>query len=81
MHYILNKYWTFKGHESRGLSFLKYLSMALVTLVLDMALLFVLVQYGKLPPTLGAALAIMVVFVVRFTIAKRWIWKVSGGQH
>jgi putative flippase GtrA len=72
--YTLNKAWTFKDQEAHSLSFLRYLSMALVTLALDMALLYVLVDYGKLAPMLGAALAIMIVFVVRYMIAKHWIW-------
>lgn len=72
--YTLNKVWTFRDQKARQLSFLRYLSMASVTLVFDMALLWAFVTFGKVPPVVGAALAIMVVFVVRYAIARKWIW-------
>lgn len=72
--YSLNKIWTFKGWSEQRLGGLRYLFMASATLLLDMALLFVLVEYGKLPPVPAAALAILVVFVIRYVIAKSWVW-------
>lgn len=76
--YVLNKVWTFRDLSAHSQSFLRYLSMALLTLVPDMVLLYVFVAYGGLPYMLGAALAIMIVFVIRYTIARRWIWHDGG---
>jgi len=72
--YILNKIWTFKGWNEQRLGGLRYLLMALATLLLDMLFLSLLVDVGKLPPVPSAALAILIVFVVRFMIARRWVW-------
>ena len=55
--------------------------MASATLLLDMLVLFALVEYGGLQPIVGAALAILIVFVVRFLIAKYWIWGNVGDKY
>jgi len=72
--YELNRVWTFKGWTEQSVGFVRYLSMALVTLLFDMAALWALVDFGKLTPILAAALAIAIVFIIRYFIAKRWIW-------
>jgi len=72
--YLLNKYWTFKGWAEKKLGGLRYFVMAGATLVLDMLALFVFVTYGKIPPVPAAALAILLVFIVRFLIARKWVW-------
>jgi dolichol-phosphate mannosyltransferase len=72
--YELNKLWTFKGWDEHSMGFLRYMSMALVTLVFDMALLAVFVDWGRMTPVVAAAIAIAIVFIIRYTIAKRWIW-------
>lgn len=72
--YMLNKIWTFKGWNEHKLGGMRYLSMALATLMLDMAFLYFLVQYLNLPPVPAAAIAILIVFVVRYAIARSWVW-------
>jgi len=72
--YELNKVWTFKGWKERRLGFVRYMSMALVTLCLDIMFLYALVDYCKLPPVPAAAMAILIVFIIRYAIAKRWVW-------
>jgi dolichol-phosphate mannosyltransferase len=72
--YILNKIWTFREWTENKWGGLRYLSMALATLGLDMAFLWMLVDIGKLPPIGAAALAILIVFIVRYLIAKKWVW-------
>ncbi len=72
--YELNRLWTFKGWQERKLGGARYLIMALGTLLIDMAFLFILVQYGGLPPIPAAAIAILIVFVVRYAIARTWVW-------
>jgi dolichol-phosphate mannosyltransferase len=72
--YELNKYWTFKGWGEQSVGFLRYLTMGLATMVLDMAVLWALVDWGNLTPILAAAIAIAIVFIIRYLIARKWIW-------
>ncbi|MDD5287712.1 MAG: glycosyltransferase family 2 protein [Dehalococcoidales bacterium] len=73
--YLMNRAWTFKGWSEQKAGIGRYLFMGLGTLLLDMGLLFILVEYGNLAPIPAAALAIFVVFIVRFIIARSWVWK------
>lgn len=72
--YYLNKRWTFGDRKAKPLSFTRYLSMAGVTLILDMFALWILVDFVHLNEMLAAALAIALVFVVRYVVADKWIW-------
>ena len=72
--YKLNKRWTFKGWYEKSFSGVRYFSMALVTLLIDMLFLYILVDYVHMAPVPAAALAILIVFIMRYSIAKRWIW-------
>lgn len=73
--YLMNKAWTFKGWREQRLGGLRYFLMALVTLLFDMAFLFLLVEFINIPPVPAAAIAIFIVFVVRFIIARNWVWR------
>jgi len=73
--YLMNRASTFKGWKEQKGGFRRYMTMALVTLVLDNALLFLLVTYGNLPYVPAAALAILINFIIRFLIARNWVWK------
>jgi dolichol-phosphate mannosyltransferase len=73
--YLLNKISTFKGWKEQKGGFGRYIVMSLATLVLDTGLLYVFVEKGNLAPQPAAALAILIVFIVRFLIARSWVWK------
>ncbi len=73
--YLMNRASTFKGWKEQKGGFGRYLVMGLVALVPDSGLLILFVKYGKLPPVLAAAIAILIMFVVRFLIARSWVWK------
>jgi putative flippase GtrA len=72
--YELNRIWTFKGWKKQSLAGVRYFSMAAVTLVLDIAMLSFFVFIAKIHWFPAAALAILVVFVIRFIIARNWVW-------
>ena len=72
--YFLNRLWTFRDKKEQSLGALRYYSMALITLLLDMFFLFVLVDYAKLWPVPAAGIAILIVFIVRYVIARNWVW-------
>jgi dolichol-phosphate mannosyltransferase len=73
--YLMNRASTFKGWKEQKGGFGRYIAMALATLVLDTALLFVFVKYGNIPPVPAAALAILINFALRYFIARNWVWK------
>ena len=73
--YLMNRASTFKGWKEQKGGFGRYILMSLATLVLDTALLFVFVDKFNLAPQPAAALAILIVFVARFFIARSWVWK------
>ncbi len=75
--YYWNKKWTFGDMKAKPLSYWRYLGMASATLVLDMAALWALVDFGKLSPVVAAAIAIIFVFILRYFISKHWVWHVS----
>ncbi len=72
--YYWNKKWTFGDMKAKPLSYWRYLSMASATLVLDMVVLWGLVDFGKLSPVVAAAIAIIFVFILRYFISKHWVW-------
>lgn len=73
--YEMNKRWTFKRQKTNSYSRGRYMLMALVTLVLDVIMLWLLVDYGHLFPTLGAVIALNAAFLLRYAIARVWVWK------
>jgi dolichol-phosphate mannosyltransferase len=76
--YLLNKYWTFRHWAENSKGGLRYFAMALGTLVLDIGFLWLLVDLTHIPPIGGAAIAILIVFIVRYMIAKKWVWARKG---
>ena len=77
--YILNKIWTFRDFKEKSLGPLRYLAMAVGTLALDLAFLWMLVEIGKMPPVGAAAIAILIVFILRYLIARHWVWARKSG--
>jgi dolichol-phosphate mannosyltransferase len=73
--YLMNRASTFKGWKEQKGGFGRYIIMSLATLVLDTGLLFIFVEKGNLAPQPAAALAILIVFIIRFLIARSWVWK------
>lgn len=78
--YELNRIWTFKGWAENQLGMARYMTMALSTLMIDMAFLYLLVKYGGLGAVPAAALAILIVFIIRFAIARSWVWSKKSSR-
>jgi len=78
--YFMNKAWTFGDMEKYSQSYFRYLSAVAVTIIGDLAILAVIVDFGHLRPELAAALAILIMFMARYFIVKRWVWKGSQGN-
>lgn len=73
--YFMNKAWTFKDKEKYSQSYLRYLSSCLTTVIGDIILLYIFVDFGHLRSILAAALAILIMFMSRYIIVKRWVWQ------
>ena len=78
--YFLNRVSTFKGWKEQKSGFGRYMVMGIATLFLDMGLLVLFVKYGHFPYVPAAALAILIAFIVRFIIARSWVWKTKAPQ-
>lgn len=76
--YILNKRYTFQDKKEHSVGYGRYLIMSTITLVIDVAILFLLVKYVGLIPQLAAMLAILIAFILRYYFAKKWVW---GHEH
>ena len=73
--YLLNRISTFKGWKEQKSGFGRYMTMGIFTAFIDYGLLVLFVKYGNLPYEVSAILAIIFAFVVRFIIARSWVWK------
>jgi len=75
--YFMNKAWTFGDMARYSQGYLRYLSAVAVTAIGDIILLYIFVDFGHLQPVLAAAVAILVMFLFRYSIVKRWVWRDS----
>jgi dolichol-phosphate mannosyltransferase len=73
--YLLNRISTFKGWKEQKGGFTRYMTMGIFTSLIDYGLLIIFVKYGHLAYELSAILAIIFAFIVRFLIARSWVWK------
>jgi dolichol-phosphate mannosyltransferase len=76
--YLMNRVSTFKGWKEQKSGFGRYIAMGIGTLFIDMGLLVLLVRLWNLPYVPAAALAVLIAFIVRFVIARSWVWKAKA---
>src|SRR5271157_4086682 len=79
--YYLNKRWTFGTYRAKSVSLGRYTVMTITTIWADFIILWLLVSYGHLNPELGAAVAMAMIFLVRYTICRKWIWTTKTKQE
>jgi putative flippase GtrA len=73
--YYGNRKWTFGDCRAKRLSLLMYVSTGMLTAVGDIFLLFVIVHLCRIHYLVASILAVIVMFVVRYIISRKWIWK------
>ena len=73
--YWMNKKWTFRGEETKSLSLGRYETMGLSTMAFDLVIIFLLVHYGHVFYLVAMVMATIIMFLMRYFIANRWIWK------
>jgi putative flippase GtrA len=78
LNYFLNRRFTFGDCNTQRTSYLKYLCMCLLTSLLDMSVLFVLVQFIHIYYMFAFVMAVLCVFSIRYYISKQWIWHHVG---
>lgn len=76
LNYYLNRRFTFRSAPQQSVGYLRYLTMGLATVILDVFILFILVQFGHLFYLLAFIIATCVMFLSRYAIATNWIWNV-----
>jgi dolichol-phosphate mannosyltransferase len=77
VNFSLHKFWTFQSHDMQKLSrqFPMHLSLGLVNLVLNTALLFLLVHYGHVWYIAAQLIAAVIIAAESFFILSRFIFK------
>ncbi len=74
--YFGNRYFTFRlGHAGFWSAYVRYLIVGLAVAGLTVAVLVLLVDVVGLHPTLGQALALLIVTPVAFILFKRWTFR------
>lgn len=82
--YYLNLKWTFKDRKAESVSLLRYELMGMSTVILDIALLWILVKYAHITagvfnvPIIALVIATVCMFLLRYLISNIWIWRVRS---
>jgi putative flippase GtrA len=77
--YLGNRYFTFRlGHEGFCVAYARYLLVGVLVAVLTALVLAFLVEALGVHPTLGQALALLVVTPIAFVLIKRWTFQLNG---
>jgi dolichol-phosphate mannosyltransferase len=74
LNYYLNKHWTFGDRNEESLGFLRYWLILGPTLLIDLTLIFLMVQFAHFQPLFAAAIGILLVFLGRYSMANKFIW-------
>ena len=77
--YLMNRRWTFQA-EAKAHGYFRYLGTYFVSLIFEIAALVVLSDYVHLAPQLSAAIAILGIFLGRYALVKRFVWKTAPGE-
>lgn len=73
--YTLNRLFTFKDRKVRKLGYIKYLLTCSASLPVEMILIYLFVHFLKFMPIVAVAVAILIVFIARFLVVSRIVWK------
>jgi dolichol-phosphate mannosyltransferase len=73
--YLLNKLFTFKGYQEKKAGYLKYLATCSASLPVEMVLIYLFVHFMGFEPIAAVAVAILIVFIARFTVVKNIVWR------
>ena len=75
--YILNKIWTFKEnlHERIFTKYFKYTIINLISLCINLTILFILVEFYGFWYIFAEVVAISIAFLNNFTVNKLWTFK------
>ena len=76
--YLMNRRWTFKTQE-KSAGYLRYLGTYGFSLVFELAALVILTDFAHLSPQRSATTAILGIFLGRYAMVKRCVWKTAPG--
>lgn len=72
--YILNSIWTFKANSTGRRQFFKYLLTCLFGLLINMFIMYIIVDVINYSYLVAQLLAVMTVPIFNFTISKYWVF-------
>lgn len=72
--YILNSFWTFKSASMQKGSFLKYSITCLLGLLINMVIMYLVVDIANNSYLLAQFLAVVIVPIFNFTLSKYWVF-------
>jgi putative flippase GtrA len=73
--YTWNSLWTFPSKERGFWGFVKYCAVGLVALAVGQTVLYLLTDLAGVWYMASTIVAIVVGFLVNFTISKNWVWR------
>lgn len=76
----LNSIWTFKNNRKANFSFLKYLTVCSVGLLINVFIMFLTVDLFRSSYFIGQAIAILVVPIFNFTLSKYWAFSANNSK-
>jgi len=72
--YTWNSLWTFPDKQRSFMGFLRYCAVGLLALGVGQGILYVLTDLAGLWYMVSTVVAIVVGFLVNFTISRKWVW-------
>jgi len=75
--YTLNSLWTFRGRQANPVGYLKYVTTSLFSLGINTCIVFVLTGPAGIWYVASAFIAILIGFLINYTLSRRWVWAKS----
>ncbi|MUG47204.1 GtrA family protein [Paenibacillus woosongensis] len=72
--YILNSFWTFKSASMQKGSFLKYFITCLLGLIINMVIMYIVVDIANKSYLFAQFIAVVIVPIFNFTLSKYWVF-------
>jgi putative flippase GtrA len=73
--FMINRRWTFNGHEGGSLAGLRWTIVQGCGLGVDLGIIYLCVHDGKLPELAGQAVAVIFVTTATFFVNRRWTFR------
>jgi putative flippase GtrA len=79
--YFMNRKWTYGDCKAKRMSLVRYELIGLSTAILDITVLFLLVQYAHVFYLIAPVLAVCCMFIVRYFLINKLVWNTKGRNY